>query len=85
MPHAVRQMIPHEGVNLLIAFNENSAATYRPLPGVPSYPYGHAFVSRVYLSSEQGRELSFEEADREYRRLLVAGVRAGPGWRSGHV
>ncbi len=77
--HSRTRSVPHTGVNLLLGFNENAGITYRPLPDIPSYPYGHAFLARLGAEVGTRRTLTPAEADAFFTRRALDFVRQHPG------
>jgi hypothetical protein len=61
--------LPLGGIHLRVGLQPGATGYYTPVPGVPAWPYGHAFEARMLAEMEEGRALTPPLADAQVHFL----------------
>ncbi len=69
---------PVSGIHARVGFHDGATGTYSNLPGVPGFPFGHAFAGRMLAEVEACRPLTPAEANRHHWAKAVDFVRRNP-------
>jgi len=73
------RFLPRAGVDLRIGFQPGATGSYRQIPGISPWPYGHAFESRMGAEVATGQRMTWKESDRYFRNLAIDYVLDNPG------
>lgn len=75
-PHPI--YAPVFGIHIHVGFHEQATGYYYGVKGIPGFPFGHTFITRVVAETRQKRPLTFAESDRYWREQAWNFIKENP-------
>ncbi|MCP3872175.1 MAG: hypothetical protein GY699_03340 [Desulfobacteraceae bacterium] len=70
---------PVKGIHFNIGFHEGANGFYHKVKGIPSWPYGHTFYSRMYAEAQMKKKMTPAEADQFFMDQGIGFIKNNPG------